>query len=191
MARVLNAFASDLEATTTAARALPFLSGVLFKGMQFTQQAPQLFNHRLGHPYVGYWVTRAQNVSSLIASGTRPPPVTITGTLTPGTNMAYQFALDIVAGGALGTATFKYTLNGGTSYSSTASTAASVLLGNTGLTANFPAGTYSTNNVYTSVLPPGSGAPVLFEQPMPAGASPSQSVYLQCATNALLDFVVF
>lgn len=191
MARVLNNFLKETGSMTAASRALPFLSGVLFQGLPFYQQAPQLLSHQLGKPYQGYWIVRAQNVNTIIATGTTPPPVTVSGSLVPGVNMAYELVIAILAPGAIGTATFKYSLNGGGTYSSTLSTAASVALGNTGLTALFPPGTYAANNVYTLVLPPGSAAPALFELALPAGASASQSINLQCTTNAVLDIVIF
>lgn len=89
------------------------------------------------------------------ASGTTPPALTITGEST----MAIDSVLvDIQAGGAVGTATFRYSFDGGLSYSESAvQTAATYEMklngAATGLVLNFPAGTYNADNLYTSVKP--------------------------------------
>ena len=80
------------------------------------------------------------------SSGTTPPTVTLTGV--PEGN--YEFILDIAVGGTLGVATFTWSSDGGDNTSSAVATAADVALGATGITAHFPAGTYATDNQYTS-----------------------------------------
>lgn len=104
--------------------------------------------HRARSPAVGGFT-----LPPLIAAGTSPPAVTLTGV----GNDRYQFVIAITTGGALGTAVFEWSSNGGATYTTSVATAATVTLGSTGVTANFPSGTYSTNNVYTSSMIPVQG----------------------------------
>jgi hypothetical protein len=69
--------------------------------------------------------------------------------------------IDIVAGGALGSAAFNFKINGALSGAGIA-TGSSVPLGTTGLTAMFGAGTYSTTNVYFASGIPSAGTSVAF-----------------------------
>lgn len=92
---------------------------------------------------------------AMVALGTAPPVVTSTGSTTLGIN---QLLVDIVVGGIVGTATFRYSFDGGTTWSSTIATAATVslLIDNdatkpTGLVVAFAAGTYNADNTYTGV----------------------------------------
>lgn len=86
--------------------------------------------------------------TTLNGTGTSPPTVTVTGTIPAG----FGLQIDIPVGGARGTATFRYSVDNGTNWSTAATTAASVLLGGTGVTAVFPVGTYSTDNVWKLVV---------------------------------------
>lgn len=98
------------------------------------------------------------SMGAVTSSGTTPPVVTLAGV----PNGGYNLKIDIVAGGALGAATFRFSTDGGYAWSATIPTAASVPLidpavdslvganGQTGLTATFAAGTYAANNEYTS-----------------------------------------
>ena len=70
-----------------------------------------------------------------------PPPA-------PASPLASNLVLQITTGGALGTAAFQYSLTGGAPWTTGVLTAASVVLGASGLTAAFPAGTYSVGNQY-------------------------------------------
>lgn len=89
------------------------------------------------------------------AAGTTPPAVTITGE----TTLALDSVLvDIQTGGSRGTATFQYSFDGGSTWSEsavlTAATYEMKLSGMpTGLTLNFPVGTYNADNTYTSTQP--------------------------------------
>ena len=89
------------------------------------------------------------------AAGTTPPAVTITGE----TTLALDTVLvDIQVGGSRGTATFQYSFDGGSTWSEssvlTAATYEMKLNGMpTGLTLNFPVGTYNADNTYTSTQP--------------------------------------
>lgn len=72
------------------------------------------------------------------------PAVTVTGAPLD----AYELVVTITRAGAVGTATFIYSLDGGDSVSVELATAATVALPGTGLSLNFAAGTYVLNNVY-------------------------------------------
>lgn len=98
------------------------------------------------------------SMGTVTSSGTTPPAVTLTGTpLGP-----FDLQIDITVGGAVGTAKFKFSTDGGQTWSAEITTAATVLLsdtatdslvgvnGLTGITAAFAAGTYATNNLYTA-----------------------------------------
>ena len=97
-------------------------------------------------------------MGSVTATGTSPPTVTLSGT----PNFAGQLQIDILTGGTLGVATFRFSTDGGQNWSATLTTAASVPLvdtaidslvgqnGATGITAAFAAGTYNADNLYTS-----------------------------------------
>lgn len=98
-------------------------------------------------------------MSSVTSAGTSPPTVTLSGTPNGKTS---QILIDIVVGGTLGVATFRFSTDGGQTWSATLTTAASVVLsdtavdsmvganGVTGLTAGFAAGTYNADNTYTA-----------------------------------------
>jgi hypothetical protein len=84
--------------------------------------------------------------SAVTSTGTAPPAVTFTGT----PNGVYKILVEITTGGARGTAVFRYSLDNGATYTTAVATAATVLLGDSGVTANFAVGTYTDDNVYTS-----------------------------------------
>lgn len=83
--------------------------------------------------------------------------VTLTGTgLNPGVTVNtattyddYQVKVLIVLGGAVATATFKYSLDNGDTYSAVITSAATYVLPNTGITIAFTAGTYVAGDVYS------------------------------------------
>jgi len=101
------------------------------------------------------------------------PAVTVTGSPLD----AYEIVVRIVRGGAVGTATFVYSLDGGDTESLETTTAASVPLPGTGLDLNFAAGTYTAGATYrfTATAPRASvssvqqavrealNAPILYE----------------------------
>lgn len=82
------------------------------------------------------------------AAGTTPPVVTLTGTLTQAT----AILLDMPVGGARGTAEFRWSFDNGATWSAQTLTAATVAIGATGVTANFPVGTYNTDNTYRTTV---------------------------------------
>jgi hypothetical protein len=85
--------------------------------------------------------------TDMASAGTTPPVVYLTGDSAGGFSI---LQLKMIAGGARGTATFQYSTDGGSTWSGTLTTAATVSLGATGYTANFPTGTYNVNNTYTT-----------------------------------------
>lgn len=87
----------------------------------------------------------------VIATGTTPPAVTMTGTPASSTN---TIVITITLPGVVGVAQFSWSLNGVTQQTGQTVTS-SFVLGATGITANFAAGTYntvSTPDTYTSVV---------------------------------------
>lgn len=86
-------------------------------------------------------------MTAVVAAGTTPPTVTLTGTPTG----YHDVRIEVTTGGARGTAVVKWSSDGGATYTTNVTTAATVTLTGTGLTANFATGTnYSTDNVYTA-----------------------------------------
>lgn len=88
----------------------------------------------------------AASLTAVASSGANQPAVTLTGAATESVSLLIKITL----GGAVGTATFSWSPNGGISWTTGVLTAASVVLTGTGLTADFAAGTYTLNNVYSA-----------------------------------------
>lgn len=89
----------------------------------------------------------APEMSSVSSAGTTPPTVSLTGTPTG----YWDLRIEITTGGARGTAVFKWSKDGGATYTTGVTTAATVALTGTGLTAVFATGTdYATDNIYTA-----------------------------------------
>jgi hypothetical protein len=80
----------------------------------------------------------------IIASGTSPPPVTVTGTPD---GVVRSLAIEIMTAGPLGVATFFWTRNDVVQATGVA-TAAMYALGSTGLEVHFPPGSYGPDNVF-------------------------------------------
>lgn len=91
--------------------------------------------------------TVAGALSAVVESGASGPDVTVSGTPLE----FYDAKIEIVLGGALGTATFKYTLDGGQTYSSTLVTPVGLtyVIPNTGITATFTAGTQVAGTIHS------------------------------------------
>jgi len=91
--------------------------------------------------------------STVASGGTSPPAMTLTGNaLDDG-----QLRVEMRTGGARGTATFRYctdydAIKGTGTWSGDILTAATYAMPNTGVTLNFPVGTYQTDNYYTATL---------------------------------------
>jgi hypothetical protein len=82
-----------------------------------------------------------------IEAGTTPPNIGITGTPK---SLGYRLVVDIVGAGALGVATFRWSVDDGATWSATAATAATAELTGTGLTVTFPDVTYAADNEWRS-----------------------------------------
>ena len=94
--------------------------------------------------------TTAGSNSAVTQSGTGPV-VSVAGTPLD----AYDVKIKIIVGGALATATMKYSLDGGVNYSQEIATAATYVIAGTGLTLTMASGTYAAAEVYsfTAVAP--------------------------------------
>lgn len=85
--------------------------------------------------------------NSAVAASGSGPTVTLTGTATEDADLI----IEIVAGGAVATSTFRFSFDGGNTWKPTRKTAATVALGN-GVTAAFAVGTYFVAERYTATL---------------------------------------
>lgn len=121
---------------------LSALNGLTSGGSSYLpQQARTIVN--AAYPLYTYQPVRHE-MSRTGGSGS-PPAIFLTGQPTIG---PADFRIDIYDSGVRGTATFRYSSDGGSNWSSTMSTNTTVALGSTGLTANFGSGTYSSSSTY-------------------------------------------
>lgn len=91
--------------------------------------------------------TAAQSMAPVVETGTSPA-MTVTGTPIA---LGYSLKVIITTGGARGTAAFKWSIDGGVTYTLGVLTAATVVLGASGLTLAFATGTYVLNDSYIAV----------------------------------------
>lgn len=90
---------------------------------------------------------QADDGNVLVATGTAPPVVTMTGTLP----LPWRARVEIQTTGPRGIATFRVSLDGGTTWiASGVTTAATYTIPTTSNVLNFPVGTYTNDNVYVS-----------------------------------------
>lgn len=87
----------------------------------------------------------AGTIGTVASAGTTPPVLTPSGSPTD----ARTIKVRIVTAGALGTSAFQYSKDGGLSWSSIITTAATYAIGGTGVTLGFAAGTYAADNTYS------------------------------------------
>lgn len=145
---------------TTAVYSVSLDGGVSFPIVNQTLAASQTINGLTvtatgaGATYVAgdvYWFT------TVLHAATGPTTtLTLTGTPLPWTPQFlsgfYNLIIKVTTGGVVGTAIFSYSLDGGQTYPfGNLTTAATVPLGSTGLTANFGAGTYVATDLYQSI----------------------------------------
>lgn len=91
-----------------------------------------------------------QAPAPLLVAGTSPAPA-LSGRPTLG---SIQLQIVITTGGALGAAAFKWSTDGGNTFPNIGVlTASTVVLGTTGITASFAAGTYNLNDVMNAATP--------------------------------------
>lgn len=105
---------------------------------------------RYGNDGVNSSLPFGRTAPLLLASGTTPPGVTLKGTPTMG---AILVLIQITTAGPLGTALFKWSGDGGVTYTTGVATAAGVVLGATGMSAVFAAGAYGLDNIYAAAPP--------------------------------------
>lgn len=96
------------------------------------------------------------------------PATGVTFSGTPFQSAPLSVQVLIQTGGALGTATFKYSTDGGFTFSGTYATAASVPLEGTGITVSFAAGTYVSADTYTA---PYTGNGLIYAAQVPGGTT--------------------
>jgi hypothetical protein len=97
-------------------------------------------------PSSGLTLTFAPLSAVVRTGGTTGPVVTPSGAAPTGDN---DFIIEITTGGALGAGVFKWSKDGGLTYTTGVSLAASVVLTGTGVTAGFAAGTYVLGEKYS------------------------------------------
>lgn len=94
--------------------------------------------------------TATAGSNSAVAQTGTGPAITLSGT----PYSFYRFKVEIILGGSLGTATYRYSLDNGSTWSSTLVTAATQLMSDagvsSGVTLNFPVGTYVAGEIYTA-----------------------------------------
>lgn len=133
----------------TLASYCPHAVGV-YSNLEFSKLGNDGATYRAWVPGAPYYnalmATSRANITTVVATGTAPPAVRLTGTPVG----EHQFIITITTAGALGAAVFKWSFDGGVSYTTGVPTAESVILGTTGIIAYFSAGTYLTDNTYTS-----------------------------------------
>lgn len=100
--------------------------------------------HSEGQPVVAYkQAPTTAGTSTAVTQTGSGPLVTLTGA----PNDQYDAIVKIITGGAIGTSTFQYSLDGGDTWSVVYATAATFLLPS-GVTANMAAGTYVVDTTY-------------------------------------------
>lgn len=103
-------------------------------------------------PDLGSSLPLGRKAPVLVSAGTLAPEVRLTGVPTLG---CLSMRLEVTLAGVRGTAQFRWSSDGGHTFSGTTiTTAATVTLGATGLTALFAdSGPYATDNVYQAATP--------------------------------------
>jgi hypothetical protein len=97
-----------------------------------------------------YHTPLGQYAPLLVAMGTLPPAVALSGRPVVG---SLEMAIQVTTPGVLGVAVVQWSSDGGQTWVTGVATAATVVLGATGLSAQFPTGTYSADNLYAAGTP--------------------------------------
>jgi hypothetical protein len=135
LARIINQLQDNNNASTLAARSHPLALPYLAEGVKMN--------------------TSGGTVGAVTANGTSPPTLTLNGSPLG----SFQFVLTIPTGGALGTATFSWSSDGGKTLAGNnvlipqdaSGNPAPVTLGSTGVTAQWTTtGPWTVDNVYTA-----------------------------------------
>lgn len=85
-------------------------------------------------------------MGAVSSSGTTPPAITLSGTATKYVNLR----IECTTLGARGVAVIRYSLDGGVTWTENVTTAATITLGDSGLTANYANATAAVDNVWTA-----------------------------------------
>jgi hypothetical protein len=87
-----------------------------------------------------------------LAGGVSPPAVTMSG-IPVTSRLELGIVIEITTGGTLASTNvrFKWSQDGGATFTSGVTASATVALGATGVTAHFPSGTYATSNIYLTL----------------------------------------
>lgn len=111
------------------------------------------------------------DTNSAVAQTGSGPLVTLTGTPTKDLNAIVY----IVIGGAIGVALFRYSIDGGLTFTSSIVTSATYLIPGTGVTVNFAAGTYvaGTTYVWTSTVSARTKVQLYIDPPSHLGKAPT------------------
>lgn len=134
-------------ATAAVPTRLSALNGVTAGGASYLPQlARTVIND--AYPLYTYRVAR-HDMSQTVTSGSASPDLVLSGMASGG---PWDVRIAITNGGALGNAQYKYSTNGGSSYSASVATAASSALGSSGLKVLFPSGTYNANSTYQALV---------------------------------------
>lgn len=96
------------------------------------------------------------------------PPTALTFSGVPFQAAPVNVQVQMLAGGALGTATFQFSTDGGFTWSGTYTTAASVTLEATGITIAFASATYVSGDVYTTNY---TGNGLIYAAQVPGGTT--------------------
>ncbi len=120
-------------------------------GRYFNQGVSEFWDLLIASKGYAYFGKPYYSTPSLTGTGTTPPTVTVAGVPRIGTSTSFDFDIDIVTGGTLGTMTFKYSSDGGSTYGSTITSSSSGIhyLSDVGLTVTFASGTYNADNRYS------------------------------------------
>lgn len=97
-----------------------------------------------------YLVPLGQSPPELVAQGTTPPPVTLTGRPSLG---CIEIAIEITSAGSNMTALFRWSKDGGETWTTGVLASPVVVLAGTGMSANFASGNYITDNTYYAPTP--------------------------------------
>jgi phage gp36-like protein len=165
--------------TTPALNTTLYLAASELTSLGLSQQflnSPLLTTPQVNQPWVANTTYGSQTAglispqvwSSVTFSGSGPPDgVSFSGT--PFAPAPVSVEVLMVLGGAVGTATFQYSTDGGATFSGTYTTAASVTLEGTGIVVSFAAGTYVDADTYSTVFGTGNG--LIFAAQVPGGTT--------------------
>lgn len=125
-------------------------------------------------------------MSAVAATGTTPPAVTLTGTIAAGqkqtaTTTPY-IEIDCTTGGTGAAASGTFKVNGVSVLTSQAFNA-TVVIPNTGLTANFPNSAYTNNNIYKANINASGWKDLISGVNFTQGTSALQPIYLGSDSN--------